>query len=178
MSALGIYTNILSDIKNWMYEFTSVTTKSSNPDLLNVNLSVERIKRGVFALSGEFYLNIDMVEGDGNELELTSFRSANGDGDYKSLPLEMSRRHFYDALNTHYKNVVMDTFKDCSDLPFFEDEFPAPLEKKTYTLDKCQFSQEGMPNHLESGQYKIILSGYGEVEWEVEVIVEVEPNME
>ncbi|KAM7347459.1 uncharacterized protein ACRADG_007024 [Cochliomyia hominivorax] len=162
--------------KSWTYELTSVNTKSSNPDLLDVTLSVERISRGVFALSGEFTLNFDINEGDDTEVEVVSFRSTNGDGEYKSLPLEMSRRHFYDALNSHYKNVVMETFKDCSDLPYFEDEAPVPLEKKTYVLEKCQFSQDGIPNHLEMGTYKIILMGYGLVDWEVELIAEVEAS--
>ncbi|XP_037818837.1 uncharacterized protein LOC119608473 [Lucilia sericata] len=169
---------IATDKKNWMYELTEVNTKSSNPDLINVSLNIERIQRGVYALSGEFYVNIDMTEGDGNDVELKSFRSPNGDGVYKSIPLEMSRRHFYEALNSHYKDVVMDTFKECSDLPYFEDEFSPPLEKKTYILNRCQFSQEGMPNHLETGVYKIILTGYGQVDWEVEVIFEVESNDE
>ncbi|XP_037818836.1 uncharacterized protein LOC119608472 [Lucilia sericata] len=161
---------------SWIYELNEVNAKSSNPDLLNFNVSIERIKRGVFALSGEFYLNIDITEGDGNDVELKSFRSANGDGNYKSIPFDMSRRHFYEALNSHYKNVVMDTFKDCSDLPYFEDKFSPPLEKKTYILDKCQFSQDGLPNHMERGLYKIVLTGYGQVDWELEVIFEIELN--
>ncbi|XP_037818839.1 uncharacterized protein LOC119608474 [Lucilia sericata] len=164
------------DKRSWIYELTEVNTKSSNPDLININLSIERIKRGVFALSGEFYMNLDMTEGDGNNVQLKSFRSTNGDGDYRSIPLQMSQRHFYEAFNSHYKSVLMDTFKDCSDLPVFEDKFTPPLEKKTYILDKCQISQDGMPNHMEAGVYKIVLSGTGDVEWEVEVIAEVEAN--
>ncbi|XP_046803205.1 uncharacterized protein LOC124419052 [Lucilia cuprina] len=169
---------IATEKKNWMYELTEVNTKSSNTDLININLSIERIQRGVYALSGEFYVNIDITEGDGNDVEVKSFRSPNGDGVYKSIPLEMSRRHLYEALNSHYKDVVMETFKDCSNLPYFEDEFSPPLEKKTYVLNKCQFSQEGLPNHLETGVYKIILTGYGQVDWEVEMIFEVESNDE
>ncbi|XP_046803206.1 uncharacterized protein LOC111685264 [Lucilia cuprina] len=163
--------------KDWIYELNEVNTKSSNPDLFNVNVIVERVKRGVFAMSGEFYVNIDITEGDGNDVELKSFRSANGDGNYKSIPLEMSRRHFFEALNSHYKNVVMETFKDCSDLPYFEDKFTPPLEKKAYKLDKCIFSQDGLPNHMETGVYKVILSGTGDVEWEVEVIFEIQLDL-
>lgn len=68
----------------------------------------------------------------------------------------------------------METLKDCSDLPYFEDTAPIPFEKKTYVLDKCKFSQEGMPNVLETGTYKIVLLGYGAADWEVEIIAEVE----
>ncbi|KAM7348508.1 uncharacterized protein ACRADG_007789 [Cochliomyia hominivorax] len=164
------------DKKTWTYELTSVTTKSSDPDLLDITFIVERISRGVFALSGGFNVNMDVEEGDENEIELTSYRSANHDGNYKSIPLEMSRRHFYDAFNTHYKTVVMETFKDCSDMPYFEDTMPIPIEKKNYVLNKCRISQEGMPNHLEIGTYKLLLTGYGAVEWEIEIIAGVEES--
>lgn len=86
----------------------------------------------------------------------------------------MSRRHLYNALNTYYKTVVMSTFKECSDLPYFEDEFEPPLEKRAYVLDKCQISQDGLPNHVQSGTYKLHVNGYGAVEWQVVIEFEVE----
>lgn len=111
-----------------------------------------------------------------SQIELTTFRSSHGDGNYHSLPFEVHRRHLYDAFNTFYKEVLMEGLKDCSNMPYFEDTIPIPLEKKSYVFNKCIISQDGMPNHLESGQYKVIIAGYGEVEWRMELVVEVEPN--
>lgn len=52
-----------------MYEMTSVTTKTSNADLVKMTLNVERVSRGVYALSGEVYVNVDIEEGDNNEVK-------------------------------------------------------------------------------------------------------------
>lgn len=71
----------------------------------------------------------------------------------------------------------MDTLKDCSNLPVFEDQFEPPLEKKTYTMNKCQFDQSGFPQHLQDGFYKVILSGYGSVNWYMSFVVEVQNVM-
>lgn len=56
-----------------MYEMTSVTTKTSNADLIDIQLSVERVKRGEYALSGKFYMNLDIAEDDDNEVKLFFF---------------------------------------------------------------------------------------------------------
>lgn len=48
---------------------TSVTTKTSNADLVKMTLNVERVSRGVYALSGEVYVNVDIEEGDNNEVK-------------------------------------------------------------------------------------------------------------
>lgn len=52
-----------------MYEMTSVTTKTSNADLVKMTLNIERVSRGVYALSGEVYVNVDIEEGDNNEVK-------------------------------------------------------------------------------------------------------------
>lgn len=67
----------------------------------------------------------------------------------------------------------MKTLKDCSDLPSFDDQFEPPLEQKTYTLTKCQFSQDGLPNHMQEGFYKVVFYGIGDVEFDVVIIAEV-----
>lgn len=67
--------------------------------------------------------------------------------------------------------------KECSDMPVFEDKFQPPLEKKLYKLDACQFSQDGLPNHLQEGFYKLLILGTGDVEWQVNVVAEVIPDL-
>lgn len=55
-------------LQTWTYDYKSITSKSSNPELFNISVVVERVSRGVFALSGEWKFNMDIVEGDGNEV--------------------------------------------------------------------------------------------------------------
>lgn len=54
--------------KTWIYEIKSVESKSSNPDLFTSSLKVERVSRGVYAISGDVLINFDIVEGDDNQV--------------------------------------------------------------------------------------------------------------
>lgn len=66
----------------------------------------------------------------------------------------------------------MESFGKCSNLPVFEDQFQPPLEKTTYTLQKCQFSTEKFPS-LQEGFYRISMIAYGQVEWSITFIFEI-----
>ncbi|XP_073828210.1 uncharacterized protein [Musca autumnalis] len=164
-----------ADHKTWTYEIKSMESSSSDDNLLNLDLSVERVSRGVYAISGTININLDIEEDDGCDIEAGAFRSDNGVNDYKVLPFKMPRQHLFSALNSFYKDMLMETFSECSDLPVFEEKFEPPLEKRVYTLDKCQFSQDGFPNHLSEGFYKILISGYGSVQWSLTIVAQVEP---
>ncbi|KAM7347108.1 uncharacterized protein ACRADG_006769 [Cochliomyia hominivorax] len=163
--------------KTWTYELKSITSKSSDTEKIQINLEIERVSRGVYAVSGEIKIFFDITEGDTNYITAKSFRSAQGDNDYKVLPFQMPSTHFLNVLNTHYKDILMDTLKDCSDCPVFEKEFVPPLEKKVYTLNACQFSQDGLPNHLQDGFYRLLIIGTGDVEYEIEVIAEITTDL-
>ncbi|XP_065365418.1 uncharacterized protein LOC135958443 [Calliphora vicina] len=163
--------------KTWSYELKSLTSQSSDTEKMKVDLDIERVSRGVYAISGTILINFDIVEGDGNTIAAKSYRSAQGDNEYNVLPFQMPALHFHNFFNTHYKDVLMGTLKDCSDLPVFEDTFEPPFEKKLYTFDACQFSQDGLPNHLQEGFYKLVIIGTGAVDWEMEIIAEVTPAM-
>ncbi|XP_061392902.1 uncharacterized protein LOC133328348 [Musca vetustissima] len=163
-----------SDEKSWTYEIKSLDYSTADEDILNTNLSVERVSRGVYALSGSIVLNIDIDENTQCYVEASTYRSDNGVNEYKVLAFKMSRQNIISAINGFYKEMFMDTLSECSDLPVFEDKFEPPIEKREYTLTKCQFSQDGFPNHLEEGFYKILISGSGCLDWHFAVIVEVE----
>ncbi|XP_061396950.1 uncharacterized protein LOC133332587 [Musca vetustissima] len=152
----------------------SIETHSDNPDLVSFHdFKVERIRRGVYAASGRFIQNFDIVEGDDSEIEFLSYRSENGVRPYRPLPFRVQRQHFFSYLNSFYR-LIMDTLKDCSNMPVFEDKFQPPFEKKTYILDKCQFNQEEFPQHLQEGFYKIVVNGYGAANWNLILVVQVQ----
>ncbi|KAM7347460.1 uncharacterized protein ACRADG_007026 [Cochliomyia hominivorax] len=160
-------------MKTWTYELKSVTTKTSDPDKLKIDLEIIRISRGVHAISGTIFIGGDIKEGDSNYISANWYRSSQGDYNYKLLPFQMHSAHVYDIMNTYYKDTIMDSIRNCSDLPVFENRFVPPLEKRTYKMERCQISHEGFPNHLQEGFYEILTIGTGDVEYEIEIIVEV-----
>ncbi|XP_075156330.1 uncharacterized protein LOC142229637 [Haematobia irritans] len=158
----------------WTYEMKSVETKTSNPDLVQFyNLRVVRVDRGVYAMSGNTFFNVDIVEGDSNEIEVKTYRSEDGVKEYKLTPFSVPRQHFFDYMNKFYKEAAMETLSKCSDLPVFEDKLIPPIEKKNYTLTNCKYTQEGLPQYMQEGFYKIEMLVYGDCEWSVTYIVEV-----
>ncbi|XP_073828218.1 uncharacterized protein [Musca autumnalis] len=163
--------------QTWTYELKSVETSSENSDLLKFNnWKIDRVRRGVFAVSGSFILNMDIVEGDDNEVEFKMYRSENGVKEYKLLSFGVQRQHLYKYMNTFYKDLIMESLSKCSNLPVFEDEFEPPLQKTTYTLNKCQFDQEGFPQYVQDGFYKTVINGFGPTNWSVICIVEIQNN--
>ncbi|XP_073848977.1 uncharacterized protein [Musca autumnalis] len=161
----------------WTYDMKSVQTHSENPDLVDFQkFKVERIRRGVYAASGNIIQNFDIVEGDDSEIEFLSYRSENGVKPYRPLPFKVQRQHFFSYLNSFYK-LIMDTLKDCSNMPVFEDKFVPPFEKKIYTLDRCQFNRDEFPQYMQEGFYKIVVNGYGAAQWNLILIVEVQNDL-
>ncbi|XP_073828223.1 uncharacterized protein [Musca autumnalis] len=164
--------------QTWTYELKSVESHTDNSDLVGFSdWKIDRISRGQYAISGSISVNIDIVDGDDNEVEFKSYRSENGVKEYKPLPFVVARQHLYKYLNTYYKDFVMESLSKCSNLPAFEDKFEPPLQKITYTLDKCQFNKEDFPQHLQDGFYKIVMNGFGPANWGLIFVVEVQNDI-
>ncbi|XP_073820159.1 uncharacterized protein [Musca autumnalis] len=164
--------------QTWTYELKSVESHTDNSDLLGFSdWKIDRISRGQYAISGSISINVDIVDGDSNEVEFKAYRSENGVKEYKPIPFEVQRQHVYEYINTFYKDLIMESLSKCSNLPVFEDKFEPPLQKITYTLDKCQLSQEGFPQHLQDGFYKVVMKGFGSANWDIIFIVEVQNNI-
>ncbi|XP_073828228.1 uncharacterized protein isoform X2 [Musca autumnalis] len=150
--------------QTWTFELKNIETFSSDLDKVRFGeFKVERISRGVFAASGSI------------TIELHAYRSENGK-DFKPISMKTPHQHLYEYFNTFYKDYVMETLKDCSNMPAFEGKIEK-LEKKTYVLDKCQFDQSAFPRYLQEGFYKIDMEGTGDVEWNLILTVLVEPKI-
>ncbi|XP_073820379.1 uncharacterized protein [Musca autumnalis] len=179
VSILGLYYlgqgEALLPKNSFLLELKSVDVATSNADLLNfIDFGVNRVERGVYGMSGKIILNVDVVEGDSNEIEVKVFYSSNGKNNYRLTPFHLNRQHLFNILNTIYKDVVMENVKDCSNFPQFKDKFDPPLIKDTYYMDKCQFDDDGFPNHAKEGFYKIALIGYGVVDWKMDIVFKLE----
>ncbi|XP_073828235.1 uncharacterized protein [Musca autumnalis] len=177
-SSIWMCVNSLAvDEQTWTYELKNIETGSSNPEMVSFGeCKLERISRGVFAVIGAIDIKYDIQEGDSNTVEFNSYRSENGK-DYRPLPFKTPRQHIFDYFNTFYKDYVMDTLKDCSNFPAFEDKFEPPFERQTYYLDHCQFDQESFPQHLQEGFYKVNMSFSGDVDWYIIFVAEVQSKV-
>ncbi|XP_073828438.1 uncharacterized protein [Musca autumnalis] len=160
--------------KTWTYEVKSLKTYSADESILKFDITIERVSRGVYAISGSFTLNVDVYEDHPFYIEAVAYRSYNGVNDYRILPFKMPRQHIITAFNTFYKDMLMDSVSECSNLPVFEHKLEPPLRKGVYTLEKCQFNQDGFPNHMAEGFYKTEVFGNGYVDWKLTVVTQVE----
>ncbi|XP_061386246.1 uncharacterized protein LOC133321169, partial [Musca vetustissima] len=152
--------------RNWTFELKKVEVTTSNADLLNMSdFRAERVGRGQHALYGKIYLNFDINEDDGNELEVEIYRSASNMHDFRPLPFRIYRTHLINILNTFYKDAAMENLKNCSNLPQFDDVFEPPLKRDIYYFDKCIFDESGFPDFIVEGYYKVLARGHGPVEW-------------
>ncbi|KAH8400798.1 hypothetical protein KR009_000970, partial [Drosophila setifemur] len=147
--------------RQWDYEPISIETTSSDESKLKFDAKIERLGRGEFGLSGTIEWKYDADEN--TMVEATVFRSTSGDeADYKQLPWTIPKQTFYDYLSTHYKDLIMNNFHHCSNLPHFEGNFQPPWEKKTYIASKCKIGDaEGLPEIAPPGFYKIVFSTFG-----------------
>uniref|UniRef100_A0A1B0BFR7 MD-2-related lipid-recognition domain-containing protein n=1 Tax=Glossina palpalis gambiensis TaxID=67801 RepID=A0A1B0BFR7_9MUSC len=160
--------------KTWTYELLSCTLESEDPDKFNGEIKVKHLTRTDLALTGFAELNYDIAEGDGNTIEVLASRSSTGsESDYQLLPYSVPRQSIIKFLNELYKDMIMNSLSECSNLPVFTDKFAGPVEKKRYELDNCSFSDEAFPNHLPEGFYRIKAQIEGEVQWSVVVNVQV-----
>jgi len=93
-----------------------------------------------------------------------AYRSANGNGDYKLLPFGMPRIPLKKAINTFYKDLIMESLKNCSNFLYFKKTWEGPLEAKNYTFHKCVIGTERLPQYMPEGFYKVILKSYVAIE--------------
>ncbi|BFG03213.1 uncharacterized protein DMAD_02519 [Drosophila madeirensis] len=158
--------------RKWDYEPVSITTHSSDESMLKIEAKIDRVKRGEFAISATIDFNYAID--DTVMIEAVAYRSSTGqESDYKLVPFNIQKQTYEEFLNTHYKDMVIQNLGSCSDLPQFEDKFVPPWPQKTYKLDKCVADNDGFPEVLPLGFYKIVLSITGPVEWGITIITKL-----
>lgn len=108
------------------------------------------------------------------QLEVQTYRSASNMNNFRVLPFKIYRTHLFNILNTFYKDAAMENFKNCSNLPQFKHLFEPPLKKDIYYMDKCIFDESGFPNYISEGFYKVMVRGFGPVEWTMVLISQIE----
>ncbi|XP_017077708.1 uncharacterized protein LOC108112381 [Drosophila eugracilis] len=177
----GIWLGVLlsyGTARKWDYEPLSITTYSSDDELMKIDVKIERVSRGVYGVTGRIEWNYDTT--DKTMVEGIVLRSSSGEeSDYKLLPWAIPSQSLYDHMNTYYKEVSMKNFKHCSNVPQFEGQFQPPMPKMTYIGNKCVIDGDGLPDMIPQGYYKIILKCYGPEQptWNATVIAKVTTRM-
>lgn len=106
--------------------------------------------------------------------EVNIYRDKFCNKNYIIQPYSLSNSTLTVVMNQHYKNLLMDTFKECAEnAPFFE-KFELPLGPIHLILDKCQISTDNLPSYMNEGCYKVEVNFYGQVEVKVSMYSVVE----
>lgn len=167
-------TYISCEKKTWTYDIIDVKTGSSNHDLLDIDMKVERISRGSYGVTG--FVDIKEDADDRVIVEGLLFRSSNGANieEYKKMPMQIANETLTFTMNKFYKQYVMDSLSKCSpDAPVFE-EFVVPLEKRNIRINKCVISTESLPSHMSDGYYRLLFKIYGPLEAFVDFYFKIE----
>ncbi|KAH8291699.1 hypothetical protein KR018_006049, partial [Drosophila ironensis] len=157
--------------KTWTYTLQSVNCSSKNEEMAYAEMRIDRLGRGEFGLSGILDLKVDVSED--MEVEVFSYRSTDQGANYKIQPYSLPRQSFYQAMNSFYKDMIMDSAANCSNLPQFDDKITDMTAQK-FVFDKCQVSTEKFPQHMPDGWYKLTFTTYGIMELYAEIIVSVD----
>ncbi|XP_017014750.2 uncharacterized protein [Drosophila takahashii] len=157
--------------RKWDYEPISITGYTSDESLMSYNISIDRIGRGEYGISGNADWKYDVTEE--TMVEGIAYRSSSGaESDYRVLPYSIPKQSFYEYLNTYYKDVIMRNVAHCSNIPTFKDKFQPPWPKKIYTAEKCVVDGEGLPEIVPPGFYKVIgnCTGPDQPTWSVTIV--------
>lgn len=164
-----------SNQKTWTYEFTDIVFTTTNPDIVEADLEVVRISRGVFGFSGFVNFKEDLEES--VIVEANFYRDKYCDKQYEIQPYSVSNTTLPKAMENYYKSYLMDSLKDCAtDAPIFED-FEPPLSSRCVVLDKCQISTENLPSHMDDGCYLVSVNMYGNAVLKIDVFAVVERKL-
>ncbi|XP_055390239.1 uncharacterized protein LOC129619162 [Condylostylus longicornis] len=143
--------------KDWDYRFISTELINDTPDATQAFVELSRISRGKYGLSGNVTLFTGTF-GENGFIEMSMYRSVRNDGDFLKLPYEIQKESFFKFMNDHYKTILMDSLKDCSNMPIVEGVYATDWKAgESLTFTNCVFQDnKDTPAHFQPGFYKII----------------------
>ncbi|XP_065365678.1 uncharacterized protein LOC135958714 [Calliphora vicina] len=155
---------------DWTYELISIKLDSATPSLIDGDLHITRISRGLFALSGSITLREDLSND--TIIYADIYYSFLGH-DYIKGPLRISKTPLPKFMQTFYKDILLDSLMDCSkNTPTLELE--GVITKRVLEMENCVISNENMPSHMKNGYYKIMFAFTEQVEAMLEIIAKIE----
>ncbi|XP_037942909.1 uncharacterized protein LOC119675773 [Teleopsis dalmanni] len=161
------YWTICGGLMNSDVEFISVKGSSSNNDIFETNMKLERIKRGVYALSGLMDFKEDTT--DEWMVEIVVLKSRYGNNPYKPTAIKAPKDTLHNNINGVYKRFFMNYTRECAPkAPQIVGKFVPPLTKRRILFTRCIVTTKYFPP-MEPGYFKFIskFSGRVNASWEV-----------
>lgn len=161
----------------WTYDLIDIQIHNGDLSVMEFNLTVVKIKRGEYAMNG--WLDIRQDMDDSLFLEMKFFTSQTGGPNavWKKMSMEMRNSSLTTFMNKHYKTMVMESLKECTENAPVFDEFEAPLTKRLIKINNCIFKSDNMPAQMAKGFYKLPWKFSGQYEGSVEFYLEISYNM-
>lgn len=91
----------------------------------------------------------------------------------------MQKQDFDEFFNGIYKNALMEDLHNCSNLPFFEDQWGGVLPAMKYEVNMCKFNVANWPDNMIPGFYKFVIEFFDEsdkVIVEFNLIIQIEAS--
>ncbi|XP_037820076.1 uncharacterized protein LOC119609389 [Lucilia sericata] len=155
---------------DWTYELLSLKLDSENPEILNGDLYVKRVSRGLFAFSGNLNIFEDLNNG---TIVYTDVYYSYTSMDYVRSPFNVPKQPLPQFIKTLYKDMLMESLLQCSsNAPDLE--FDGVVTKRVVEFDDCVISNENMPSHMKIGYYKVIFTFTQQITAQLEIIVKID----
>ena len=127
--------------------------------MVESEINITYISRGVYGLSGYLDLKVDMYDNNTAEVYLERSRESLS-GQYFKTPYALPKMPISQMFNTAYKDLMMESLHKCSNAPYF-DVFKVPLKKDNYVFTNCRYETDNVPNIMGEGYYKLHVIVYG-----------------
>ncbi|XP_022208861.1 uncharacterized protein LOC111065162 [Drosophila obscura] len=172
--SISLAASLNTKAKSWTYTLHETSCRSNNENIVKLDTRIERMGRSDFGLSGSLAISVPVPQD--LEVEVLCFRSTDGGANYKLQPYSLPRQGIYEAMNSFYKDMIMESAANCSNFPQFTEKLKV-IEAQTFKYEKCQVSTDGFPQYVPDGWYKLNFVTYGMVEivWELILTIEKKP---
>ncbi|XP_034480995.1 uncharacterized protein LOC117786744 [Drosophila innubila] len=161
--------------RNWKIEILSITTKSSDENLLNVHLHVDQAALIKTSFSGTFDVKFDTD--DKTMIEVIALYSVSGrEEDYRRNPYQVPKMTLTEFIDTYWNELIYPTLRPCSNFQEFEGKFVPPFPRKSYIMNQCELTGDGSPDILPIGYYKVLILLSGQAELNVTLTLKLTPK--
>ncbi|XP_033149297.1 uncharacterized protein LOC117134763 [Drosophila busckii] len=156
----------------WDYEPISITGYSEDESRLKPDIRIARKGRQRPWFEGSIDWNYDPAETD--TVETKVWRSQTGsEYDYVQMPYAVPATTFPDALKNLYKNMVVDNFGHCMQLPDLGEKPQLPIPWAHYVIDACVLTGTHFPERVPDGHYKIVVTFRGDFTWSLTIVAKI-----
>ncbi|XP_075158092.1 uncharacterized protein LOC142231364 [Haematobia irritans] len=157
----------------WTYDLLSIEVENDMPDVVDFNITIKQVSRGVYRAVGKIEILQDLTDDMHGELQL--YYSSNGmPNTYVRTAIAIPEKTLSGFFNDFYRPMAMEQLRNCTnDALYSSTRFSPPLTKRSVELDKCWVSNEDMPSYMRSGYYQavFIFTNLGKAKITVDMLI-------